>query len=601
MEINDTLSRCKEFLQKSSNYYSSLLKRKKRDIEIYSGNFWSDELTKEVDRVGRINRSFTMYQKYSNAIVSPFSKSPYHTELDDEDGTYKVIQEAIDKLENDNAYKSSLQKAVRNACITGVGYIILSTSNNKICLEHVRDICSVALDPNIQDITGADAEKGAVVNIISKNKAKRLYGNDVYLRDNDIFLSNFGTQWTIDSDSIAEVSYYELNDKGTVDFWKLCGDKVVVDKIELPIHRIPIFRVAYNEIVRNERFDYNGIVDMTYDLQFGLNIGYSTMIERMNRSPKANFIMHVSSIDGLEDYYKKGHTKEGLVYLYNGEKQPIPIVEQYQTADLTQTMQNCTQLMSSVIGVPDQGVMPSRDKTATEILMQQNSAESNVESLYQNAQDACREISKALIDAYCYQEGIDTTPTFKLINGPEVITRNMKRRQELLAVGNLVDDRTKTIIAKHFVDTLDADVKDGLKADIIANNADIQFISDSNEKEDSRAVATLQNMSMVLDQTQDELERQILANSELKKENDQLQLQLLNMKEQNLIDLQKHIDQMKLDNRKLDIEEAKTVVENQTKLSEAESKQKIEDAKLQKEVMSIEAKKLDIVEKAMGD
>ena len=98
MEINDTLSRCKEFLQKSSNYYSSLLKRKKRDIEIYSGNFWSDELTKEVDRVGRINRSFTMYQKYSNAIVSPFSKSPYHTELDDEDGTYKVIQEAIDKL-----------------------------------------------------------------------------------------------------------------------------------------------------------------------------------------------------------------------------------------------------------------------------------------------------------------------------------------------------------------------------------------------------------------------------------------------------------------------------------------------------------------------
>jgi hypothetical protein len=601
MEINDTLTRCKEFLQKSSNYYSSLLNRKKRDIEIYSGNFWTDELTKEVDRVGRINRSFTMYQKYSNAIVSPFSKSPYHTELDDEQGIYKTIQEAIDNLENDNAYKSALQKAVRNACITGVGYIILSTSNNKICLENVRDICSVALDPNIQEITGADAEKGAVVNIISKNKAKRLYGDDVYIRDNDIYLSDFGKQWVIDNDSIAEVSYFEMNDQGTVDFWKLCGNKVVVNKIELPIHRIPIFRIAYNEIIRNNRFDYNGIVDMTYDLQFGLNIGYSTMIERMNRSPKANFIMHVSSIDGLEDYYRKGHTKEGLVYLYNGDKQPIPIVEQYQTADLTQTMQNCTQLMSSVIGVPDQGVMPSKDKTATEILMQQNSAESNVESLYQNAQDACREISKALVDAYCYQERVNTIPTFKLINGPEVITRNMKRRQELLAVGNLVDDRTRTIIAKHFVDTLDADIKDGLKADIIANNADLQFISDSNEKEDSRAVATLQNMSMVLDKTQDELERQITVNAELKKENDQLQLQLLNMKEQNLIDLQKHIDQMRLDNRKLDIEEAKTVVENQTKLAESDAKQKIEDAKLQKEVMSIEAKKLDIVEKAMGE
>ena len=140
-----------------------------------------------------------------------------------------------------------------------------------------------------------------------------------------------------------------------------------------------------------------------------------------------------------EEYYKKGNTKEGLVYLYNGDQPPIPIVEQYQTQDLTQTMQNCIDLMSSTIGVAAQGINPAQNsKTATEILIQNNNSESNVESLYLHAQDACREITKSVLEALCYEQDLQI-PTFKLINGPEVITKNMKRRQELLAVSNLVD------------------------------------------------------------------------------------------------------------------------------------------------------------------
>jgi hypothetical protein len=38
-EISDVLVRAKEFLQRSSNYYCNLIKRKKRDLEVYSRKF----------------------------------------------------------------------------------------------------------------------------------------------------------------------------------------------------------------------------------------------------------------------------------------------------------------------------------------------------------------------------------------------------------------------------------------------------------------------------------------------------------------------------------------------------------------------------------
>lgn len=265
-------------------------------MKVYSGSFWDDKLIDDVDRKGRINRSFTMYQKYTNAICSPFDKSGYHAELEDKDGTYKEVQEEIDRLENQNNMKFTLKQGIRHTCITGVGFTVISFENNQIIPEDVRDVSQVALDPGIQTLDGSDAEQGAIVNFIRKSKAKRLYG-DVFIKEDDYYLSDFGSQWNTPADSMPIVSYYEMNDQGTVDFYVLCGNKVVKDKIVLPISRIPIFRMCFNEIIRDDKVDYNGIVDMTYDLQFGLNLGYSTLLERANRSPKANFMMPAKALD----------------------------------------------------------------------------------------------------------------------------------------------------------------------------------------------------------------------------------------------------------------------------------------------------------------
>lgn len=602
------IEKCRTFLRKSSNYYSELVERKRRDLEVFSGNYWSKDLIDSTDRTGRICRSFSQYAKYANAIVSPFSKSPYHCDIEDKDGLYSEIQSIIDEIENDNNSKFVFNKTLRSAAIQGVGYFIISFDNGKIIPEAVRDVSQVAMDPSCYELDGSDAEAGAIVNYIPISKAKRLYGDDVINSNGTYALSDFGDQWQVPQDNMPIITYYEINDKGTVDMYTLCGnlnvtnvDDETLNYLELNISRIPIFRICFNEVVRNNKVDYSGIVDMTSDLQFGMNLGYSTLLERANRSPKANYMMPAKAIDGLEDFYKKLHTKESLVCLYNGDVAPTPIIEQYQTQDLMNTIETCNSLIAATIGIPTQGINPAMNsQTATEILIQQNNSESNVNVLYDNANQTIFSMTKTILEILCWQRGIQKLPTFKLINGPEIITKMMKRRQELLAISSLVDERTKKIIAKSYIDTLDAELKEPLLADIVANSPDIMFVSDSNKDEDPQAIATLQRMNAVLNETQDELEKQVAANSELRQEIQNLQIQLMNQKEQHVMEMIKHNDEMQLKQQELQLEAAKNSIDSQTKLAETDAKMQIENAKMQKELVNLEKAKMNLVNEAMN-
>lgn len=593
------IRKVKENLSKSSSFYQPLIERKKTDLRLYSGNFWTDELVQATDRSGRINRSFTFYPKYCSAIVTPFSKSPYHAEIEDPDGIYEEVQEKLNFIENQNNMKYVLSQALKHATIQGTGFFILSIKDGKICPEIVRDVTQVALDPAIYELDGSDANWGAIVNFIGIARAKRLYGDDVIINEQNYELMDFGKQWEVPDEQLALVTYYEMNESGSVDMYQCCGNKVV-NKVNLNIDRIPIYRLCFNEIVVGNKIDYNGIVDMTKDLQFGLNLGYSTLLERANRTPKANFLMPAKAYDGLAEFYEKLHTKESLVAVYNGDTPPTPIIEQYQTQDLMATIQSCNDLMASTIGIPSQGLNPMmKDQTATEILTQQANSESNVGILYENAYQTIFSFSRNIIQLLCWQLGIDKLPEFKLINGPQVITKLMKRRQELLAVSNMVDDVTKKIVAKHYMETLDEDVKDGLVADIVANSPEINWISDSTEDEDPRAVNILNKMNNVLNETQQELESQIVENGELKKTIQELQLQLINQKQQQLLDLQKHNDQMQLEYTKLGVEQESQAMDIQAKQAENEYKVASEQTKYEKEILGLEKEKMKMVNEAI--
>lgn len=583
----DIIEQCSAFLSKSSRRFASTLMRATKDLRRYSGNFWDDDF-KKAYRSGK-NRTYLSLNNWNvmcNAIASPMSASPWHTELKNKEGDNKDIQEFIDQLEARNDYKTALNDAFRKAVLTGYGFLVISTDIDEftgeptIVVESVKNLQSVAMDPNCMTCNGSDAEEGAVVNYIGIKKARRLYGDDVapfdYPASQPALSLNGMNQWAVQPDQLAIVSYYVKNDNGVM-FYKICGNKVV-QQAELPIKYIPIVRLAGNEIYEDKSINYNGIIQQTMHLELGANIAYSTLIERCGRSTKANYLINVDAVDGLEKYYANADSEDAMLVMWKGEHQPVPLVEQFQTGDLQAVITTTRTLMEDVVGIPLTGIPDSApEKTATEILRQQTSKESNTASYYNNAFTACQMMGKIFIELITGGQDM----RFTLENGPSVITRQLKARQELTALGSVCPEEMKGILAVYFARTLEDDVGEAMTRNLIANlPREVTFLDEKSEL-DPTSLHQLEQMKQTLDETMLQLDQTVAQNQELQKQLDAAQLSLMENREQRILDWNKfnvqEQDKMALELAKLqqsgEVDGAKIQLEAAKLMQNAEKEQ----------------------------
>ena len=580
------IQECADFLEKSSARYATTLLRASKDLTRYSGGFWDDDMKKYRTGRNRIYLSLNNWNVLCNAISSPLSASPWHTELKVQTQDFKLIQEAIDALEADTDVKSALIDAFRKCVLTGYGFLVVSTDvdeltgDPKIVLESVKQLQSVAMDPAITTVSGSDAEEGALVNYIGVKKARRLYGDDVapfdYPRTSTII--NFGNmqQWGCPADQVAVVSYYVKENDG-VHFYKIVGDKVVQDVI-LPIKFIPIIRFAGNEIYEKDQINYDGIIRQTLDLELGANQAYSTLIERCGRSVKASYLSHVKAFDGLEKQVQACDKEDAMAVYWKGDVEPKPLVEQFQTGDLQAVIQTTRTLMEDVVGIPLTGIPDSSpEKTATEIMRQQTSKESNTAQYFNHAFTASQVLSKIFIELLNGGEDLQ----FTLENGPAVITRQMKARQELTALGSICPEEMKPVLAIYFAKTLEDDIGEDMVNNMIANlPPNIQYLDEDSEM-DGNAVHTLEQMKAVMEQQQAMLDEQIAKNKELEDQLQMMQIDAVQAREERVQDWWKfriaEQDKMALETAKLEqksaAEGAKIQLEAQKIVNEAESEQ----------------------------
>ena len=581
LEEREIINNCNNFLTRSDARFNSVINRALEDLQTYSGDFWNAKFKKKYKRnKNRLNLSLNNWNVLCNAISSPVSNSPWHTELCDKTNGLEDVQELIDSIETDNDSKSAMIDAFRKACLTGYGYMIVTTvademtGEPKIVIESASRINAVAFDPSVATVEGSDAEEGAILNFIPLKKAKRLYGDDVVPMSYPMTpcFINVGDfkQWRMPEDSVALISYYVKNESGYVDMYKICGDKVV-EAYELPIKIIPIIRLAGNEIYSNGDIDYNGIVQQTMSLELGANIAYSTLIERCGRSAKANYLVNVDAIDGLEQNMAACNEDDSVAVLWKGEHQPVPLTEGFQTGDLQATVSTCRTLLEDVTGIPLTGIQGGeRERTATEILRQQISKESNTANYYNNAFKAVRAISKIIIQMITGGEDLK----FTLENGPSVVTRQMKARQELTALATIMPDNMKPVIAKYFADTLKDDLGEELSRNIIANlPPDVQFVS---ETQDPTAIHMMNQMKNQMDETMFALEQKNAECEQLRQQLNAAQLSMIDNREQRQQEWQKFIvseqDKVAIESAKLGVQAEKNNDESLIKGAELQIK-----------------------------
>lgn len=554
----EIIAQCESFLSKSDKRFANTIDRAVDDMRRYSGDFWNTSFIRKYKRGKRINLALNNWNPLANAISSPISNSPWHVELTNKEEAFKTIQEAIDVIEGDTDTKSALVDAFRKAVLTGYGFLVVTTVEDeytgepKVIVESAAHIDAIAFDPSCTSVEGSDAEEGAVINYMPIKKAKRLYGDDVvpvsYPNiDTTIRFNNFD-QWTVPEDSVPVISYFVKNEHDTVTYYKIVGDKVV-DTAELPIRYIPIIRIAGNEIFEKDEINYNGIIQQTLTLELGANIAYSSLIERVGRSAKANIMANVDAIKGLEQTTAAMNQDDSVAILWKGEHQPVLLQEQFQTGDLQATISTCRTLMEDTLGIPLTGIVDQKERTATEILRQEASKESNTASYYNNAYKAMRLLGKILIELL--NNGADLQ--FTLENGPSVITREMKARQELTAMSTVMPEEMKPILAKYFADTLKNDLGDELSDNIVANlPPNIRFIT---ANQDPAAVHIMNQMQSQIDDTLMQLEQSRKEAEELRQQLTAAQMSMLDNREARTLDFQKfqiqQQDKMMLETAKL--------------------------------------------------
>lgn len=561
MEDYEIIDSCNSFLVKSDDRFSTTIERAVSDMRRYSGDFWDKSTLKKYKRGKKTNLVLNNWNPMVNAISSPISNSPWHIELTQDN--MGEIQINIDAIESDSDNKSAITDAFRKAVLTGYGFLVVTTVQDeltgepKVIVESASHIDAVAIDPNCSNVDCSDAEEGAIINYISVRKAKRLYGEDVVPMsypnvECSIAFSQFD-QWDIPDDSVAVISYFAKNDRDLVDMYKIVGDKVV-QRMELPIKYIPIIRIAGNEIYESDQINYNGIVQQTMSLVLGTNIAYSTLIERVGRSAKANYMVNVDAL--MPKSMAACNDDDSVAVLWKGEHQPVPLSESFETGDLQNTISTCRTLMEDSLGIPLTGIVDQKERTATEILRQEISKESNTASYYNNAYKAIRTMAKIIIELIT--GGSDLK--FTLENGPQVITREMKKRQELNALATIMPDEMKPVIAKYFADTLKNELGDELSRNIVANlPAGVQIID---QVQDPVAIHQLNQMQAQMEDTMSELQMAKQENEDLKKQLFQAQMSMLNGREQRIQDWQKFViqeqDKMMLEGAKIDNQAVKT-------------------------------------------
>lgn len=582
--MDNIIEQIQEFLTKSDSRYGTPIQRAMMDLNrVTPGNFWNSKywprgtFTK-FKRNNRLNLDMNNWTPMVNAISSPISNSPWHVELTDKTNA-EEIQKLVDNFESDSETKETLISAFNNAVLTGYGYIVITTvadeltGEPKVILEAVDNLSTVALDPNCVTPDGSDAEEGAIINYISTKKAKRLYGEDVVpftYPDTPCAINfNIGNfkQWNLPEDSVGVVTYYTKNQAGTVDYYKVVGDKVV-EQLNLPIKYIPIIRLAGTKILEQDRINYNGIVQQSLSLVLGANMAYSSLIERSGRSTKANYMVHQDSV--IPESLAACNQDDSVDVMWKGEIPPVPIKEAFETGDLQNIITVSRTLMEDTLGVPLTGIVDQRERTATEILRQEISKESNTAVYYNHAYKAMRTLGRIVIELMTGGQDL----IFTLENGPSVITRQMKQRQELQALATIMPDSMKPIIAKYFADTLKNEVGEELGRNIVANlPPDVNFVADI---EDPVAIHQLNQMKAQMEQTMEELEKMKAQNDELRTQLTMSQVSMLDNREQRQLDWNKFTvaeqDKVALEMSKLGVQEDKNTNEAVIKQQEVNIK-----------------------------
>lgn len=632
-----TRSRLDKFLRDFDERNKSDVQRMRKDRAFACGDQWNEFVT-AAGESGRPEAVFNMIDNFKNAIVNPFLARPFdisYTIESTQDNSVDAINEWVRGLQNEWQTKNAIETGLIASVECGRGFFyVTNTDDNRIGVFAVDDPTMVMFDPNSTEINGSDAETCAVVEYITKSKAKAKYGEKY---DEDVrkdFLPNLGENFNPQEDMSVIVNFYELKTEyqevqtelgtqktevKTVLFTKFL-DGNVVQQISLPLKHIPVVPICGTKTWIDKHRTFVGITHKLRYPQMVINYAVRQLMERLARTPKSQLIIGKTALQGNERYYENADKNLSPLLPYNdftsgGQKvePPVRFDNSVQCDDIISIVQGQMDLMASIVGMPLSGVASSlgAEETAESILLRTKSTESNVSHFTEHAKQSVKQLGVVLLEFYTmYHPEIAQGLRVVVGAGPEAITSKMEARRQLLALSQLYPEDMKPVIAYGITKTLD-NIEISSVSNMLAKllppevlsdeipqvaklQMQIQQILQANQQQMAQKDATIKDLQNQLLQLQlkTESDYQIAAMNNASKEKIAA-MQLMGKQ-------QETAQKGELDAQKMYLDAS---MEQQKMASEIETKQKLADIEITKKLAELDVEKqksqMDMQKKVM--
>lgn len=517
--IEGLLEDYKKFQKRSHDYYKDFYERIRDDRDFLSGKHFDETDDKRFGK-SRLKGQIDIVSNTIRAIANQYSTSPY---------TWVTSDEAVNNLAsnflNETNIKSNLAQGLRNAVGFGLGYIVLTTEEDRNgnvvpTLYSVPKVTNVFYDPDSAQIDGSDACKCIIVDIKSKDYIRSTYGDEFVTEKNKKPLFDIDDEYG--EDEMPVITYY-VKGKGTVTIYKLLNSGLLEEPVELMLDRLPVIPIYGEEIFIDDKQSYRGIVRQVKPIQKLIDYTYSQLCERLAKSPKNAWIGTKEALEGYEDYYKNFDKSVNPLLIFNkydsAKKENQPPQRQDMTiqyADLTTVLQNSLGLMQNITGVSSVGIPDQKGEiTATEALISAKSYSNNIRNFFDNLKESFKSAGFVFLQLL----GLDLD--VRVEQGPEDQMSRQSARAELMQLAQLVPEEKRLDLVGAITSTLD-------------NN---QFIRKFNmalfDGTSPELVRMQQQMQQMQAQFQEQLQQQQQANEELQKQLQQAQIQIVAMENSN--------------------------------------------------------------------
>ena len=451
MEINGNdlyslLTKIKKFEDRSNARYTEQWNRIKDDKEF----LWAKPLSTDVSKLLGKKRYRGRLDVVSNAIrsvVNSYTNYPYKPR------TANVnLQQAYSKLNDD--ISESVELALKSAVSFGIGYIVvLPAEKNGIVFPQpysIDRIESVFYDPDSLDLNGADANECLIVDFKSKKYLESKYGEEIADK------LKTGNTLTLNSvppcsDDMGAIFTYFKRENGIVTIYKIVGDTLIEEPLQLQLKQLPIIPV-YGEAIESEnKRIYRGIVSQSRTIQDMTDMTASQLMERLAKSPKNIWLGPRKAFANNEENFQNSDKNINQLLFYNDKDgkdiiQPPQRIEQtVEYSDLTGIMQSSIGLMQSVVGVESIGLPDERNEiTATEALLNAKSYNNNVRHYMTHLKYSFKALCELIAEYFGIEEEI------KIENGPAEQLERQTARAELTSLATMLDnpvDKKRAIVA----------------------------------------------------------------------------------------------------------------------------------------------------------